>query len=279
MQQLDPPHPWMRTAIDGVDVELFRGGSSQPLLFLHAVEGIHPDNAFFRRLVQHFDVIAPWHPGFGHSELPREFRTVDDLAYFYLTLADRLDLRNAVLAGVSFGGWIAAEIAIRSTARFSHLVLVDAYGIKVGDRETRDIADLFAISQDEITRLAFHAAGNRIRDYSQMPERDLIAIARSREAFAYFGWKPYLHNPGLRRWLRRIDIPALVLWGESDGIVSTEYGRAYAAEIPGSRFTVISEAGHYPHIEQPERVVEMITRFTRSDSAGEAPRIPASSGA
>jgi pimeloyl-ACP methyl ester carboxylesterase len=56
---------------------------------------------------------------------------------------DALDLREVVLAGISFGGWIAAEIAIKSTARISHLVLADAVGIKLGDREHRDIVDMF----------------------------------------------------------------------------------------------------------------------------------------
>lgn len=256
--------------IDGVKTELARAGRGKTLLLLHAVDGVKPAQPYFQLLAQHFDVVAPSHPGFGHSEWPREFRTVDDLVYFHMTLADQLDLRDAVLVGCSFGGWLAAEMAIRSTRRFSHLVLVDAYGIKVGDRDTRDIADLYAVSQEEMNRLAFHDPAKRKRDYSTMPEEDLIAIARSREAFAYFGWKPYLHNPGLRRWLRRIDIPTLVMWGESDGIVKPDYGRAYAAAIAGASFVPVKDSGHYPHIEQPEVFARTITEFAGIAFAGAA---------
>ena len=253
--------------IDGVKTEIARAGSGKQLLLLHAVDGVKPASPYFQLLAQHFEVIAPSHPGFGHSEWPREFRTVEDLVYFHMTLADALGITDAVLAGCSFGGWLAAEMAVRATRRFSHLVLTDAYGIKIGDRDSRDIADLYAISQEDMNRIAFHDPAKRKRDYSTMAEEDLVAIARSREAFAYFGWKPYLHNPSLRRWLRRIDIPTLVMWGESDGIVTPDYGRAYAAEIPGARFALVKEAGHYPHIEQPETFARNIVEFAGAAAA------------
>ena len=54
-----------------------------------------------------------------------------------------------------------------------------------------------------------------------------------------FGWKPYMHNPRLKRWLHRIDIPTLLLWGAQDGIVTPAYGEAWRAEIPGARMEVI----------------------------------------
>lgn len=253
--------------VDGVKTEIARAGQGKTLLLLHAVDGVKPASPYFQLLAQSFDVVAPSHPGFGHSEWPREFRTVEDLVYFHMTLADQLGISDAVLVGCSFGGWLAAEIAVRATKRFSHLVLTDAYGIKIGDRDSRDIADLYAISQEDMNRIAFHDPAKRKRDYSTMAEEDLVAIARSREAFAYFGWKPYLHNPSLRRWLRRIDIPTLVMWGESDGIVTPDYGRAYAAEIPGARFALVKEAGHYPHIEQPETFARNIVEFAGAAAA------------
>lgn len=256
-----PSLPLERLTIDGVGIDLVRHGRGQPLLWLHGVDGINTAAPWFQALTQHFQVIAPWHPGFGHSEWPKEFRHISDLVYFHMTLAEELGLRDAVLAGSSFGGWLAAEMAVRSTERFSHLVLIDAYGIKVGGRDDRDIADLYAVSQEEMNRLAWHDPGKRVRDYSTMSDHDLLAIARSREAFTYFGWKPYMHNPGLARWLRRIHIPTLVLWGESDGIVKPEYGRAYAERIPGAQFQLVPQAGHYPHAEQPGATLDRLVTF------------------
>lgn len=269
----DSPGTFETTAevVDGVTIDVVRGGAGKTLLYLHSVDGADPSLPWFAELARDFHVVAPWHPGFGASEWPREFRTIGDLAFFYLELIRALEIEDAVLVGASFGGWLAAEIAIRSHDAFSHLVLVDPLGIKVGGREDRDIADVFAISQDELTRLAYHDPSRRTRDYSAMSDEQRLAIARSREAYAYFGWRPYMHDPSLRRWLRRLRLPALVAWGASDGIVSPDYGRAYAAEIPGARFELIEAAGHYPHVEQPERLAALVRDFV---GTGAVPSLP-----
>src|SRR5258705_325668 len=68
-----------------------------------------------------------------------------------------------------------------------------------------------------------------------------------------------------RRRLARIDAPTLVLWGDSDRIVSPDYGRAYADAIPGARFQSIPAAGHYPYLEQPEAFVAAVSAFLRED--------------
>src|SRR5262245_49708778 len=137
------------TEIAGTRIELIKRGSGQPLLLLQPLIGIKATDTVIDRLAQSFTVLAPSHPGFGRSELPRALTTVDDLAYFYLDVMEALDLREAVVAGISFGGWIAAEIAIKSTERISHLVLADAAGIKLGDRERRDVTNLFTTKRTE----------------------------------------------------------------------------------------------------------------------------------
>lgn len=257
--------------VDGVQIKLVGAGSGKPILYLHSAEGVDPSAQWFEQLARGFRVLAPWHPGFGHSELPREFRTVGDLAFFYLEVVRELDLQQAVLVGSSFGGWLAAEIAIRSTTAFSHLILLDPLGIKVGGREQRDIADLYAMSRVEIARRAYHDPDRATIDYGSLSDEQLLAIARSREAMAHFGWSPYMHDPSLRRWLRRIRIPTLVMWGASDGIVSPSYGRAFAAAIPGARFELIEKAGHYPHVEQPEQFLGLALDFLASSERLAAP--------
>jgi len=184
---------------------------------------------------------------------------------------DQLDIRDATVLGASFGGWVAAEVAVRSTQRIARLVLVDPLGIKVGDRESRDIADMYAMSQAELTAHAYHDPSRRTRDYSTMSDRDLLGIARSRESYTYFGWRRYMHDPSLRGWLQRIRVPTLVAWGASDRIVTPDYGRAYAAEIPGARFELIEQAGHYPHVEQPDRFVELVLAFADANDTDHAP--------
>jgi pimeloyl-ACP methyl ester carboxylesterase len=249
--------------VGGVATEMVVLGSGPPLLFLHGGEGpLTPSDRYLRLLARTHRVIAPFHPGFGPSELPADFRDVNDLAYFYLELAEQLSLHDAVLCGASFGGWIAAEIAVRNTDFFSRLVLVDALGIKVGDRESRDITDIYALGAEELVRTSYHRPEIAARDTTVMSDAELTAIARSREALCYYGWQPYMHNPQLRRWLHRIDVPTLVLWGAQDRIVAPDYGRAYAAAIPGARFTLIEAAGHYPHMEQPEIFAAQLAAFS-----------------
>jgi pimeloyl-ACP methyl ester carboxylesterase len=65
-------------------------------------------------------------------------------------------------------------------------------------------------------------------------------------------------DPALLGRLGSIDVPALVLWGEADRIVDVDYGRAFAAAIPGARFEVLERAGHVPQMEAPERLVEAL---------------------
>jgi pimeloyl-ACP methyl ester carboxylesterase len=190
--------------------------------------------------------------------------TVDDLSYFYLDLMDQLDLRDAIVVGVSFGAWIAAAIAVKSTARIARLVMADAVGIKVGDRETRDIVDVFALTDPQLNELAYFDPKIAARDYKAMPVAAVTAVARNREALGRYGWQPYMHDPKLKGRLHRIRVPTLFLWGTHDRILTEAYGRAYCAAIPGACFELIDKAGHFPHIEQPQVFADRVLAFAAS---------------
>ncbi len=166
-----------------------------------------------------------------------------------------------VLAGLSFGGLIAAEIAIKSTERLSHLVLADAVGIKLGGREQRDIVDIFTTRQSEVDRLAYHDPSIGAVDDTTISDNDADILFRTREATALFAWSPYMYDPKLAGRLHRIRVPTLVLWGASDRIVSPDYGRAYSALIAGAQFDLIEDAGHYPHVERPDLFARQIVEF------------------
>jgi pimeloyl-ACP methyl ester carboxylesterase len=136
-------------------------------------------------------------------------------------------------------------------------------GIKVGGVLDRDIADMHSIPRAEYLRLAWADPAIGTVDYASLPDSELAAIARGRESLALFGWKPYMHNPRLKRWLHRIDVPTHLIWGDSDGIVSAAYGKAWQTEIPGATMSVIPHAGHYPHWEQPEAFAAAAAAFSR----------------
>jgi pimeloyl-ACP methyl ester carboxylesterase len=258
--------PLASLTVNGIRIETVDKGRGRPLLFLHPGIGLDPAAPVLDRLAEKARLIAPSHPGFGGSEQPRSFNNIDDLAYFYLDLLDTLDLKDAAVVGVSLGGWIAAEMAVKSTQRISHLVLANAVGIKVSDRETRDIVDIFAKTEKELNELAYFDPAVAARDYKAMPEADVRVAARNREATARYGWSPYLHDPKLKSRLHRIRVPTLFLWGTADRVLSDGYGRAYAAAVPGARFETIERAGHYPHIEQPDAFARMVSAFIEGKS-------------
>jgi pimeloyl-ACP methyl ester carboxylesterase len=247
--------------VNGVTVETLERGQGRPVLFLHPGIGIDPAAPVLTELARGGRVIAPSHPGFAGSQLPKGVSTVDDLSYFYLDLLDQLDLRDVLMVGVGLGGWLAAEIATKNDTRLSQLVMANAIGVKLGERETRDIVDIWALTPDEFSALAWADPAKAKIDYKSLPPEASLAAARNREAYARFCWSPYMHNPKLKHRLHRIAIPTLFLWGTADRILSDKYGRGYCALIPGARFETIDHAGHYPHLEQPEEFARRALAF------------------
>ena len=248
--------------VRGVELEVVERGQGRPILWLHGEEGLDPRAPVLDLLAAHGRVLAPSHPGFGHSPDTAAIDTIDDLAYLYLDLLAEEDRREVVLIGCSMGGWIAAEMAVRCSDRLARLVLVGPLGIKVGDRETRDIPDIFALHPDEVRRLQYRDPTRATVDVATLSDDELTVIARNREATALYAWEPYFHNPKLLQRLHRVTVPTLVLWGAEDGFVSAGYyGAAYRDAIPGARLQTIDGAGHFPHLEAPEALVARIRAF------------------
>jgi pimeloyl-ACP methyl ester carboxylesterase len=254
-----------RIEVGEVSLEIMTVGEGPPLLFLHGGDHFAQHRDFFEMLARRWHTVVPRHPGFGRSERPDGFRTVHDLAYLYLDLLDRLDLGKVTLAGASFGGWIALEMCIRSVEKVDRLALIDSVGVKFGGREDRDIADIYALPNEELLRRTFFDPVRAAPDYSRLDDDEAMLIARDRQATALYGWRPYMHNPGLRQWLHRMRVPILVLWGEGDGIVAPDYGQKLCRSLPNARFELIRKAGHYPQIERPKEVADAIDRFARAE--------------
>jgi pimeloyl-ACP methyl ester carboxylesterase len=250
-----------RMSVQGIELEVVRRGAGRPVLLLHGFHAIDPRAPFVDLLAAHAEVIAPSHPGFGHSPRPDDFDSVYDLVHLYLDALDGLGHDKVTLVGLSFGGWLAAEIAVACRHRLDKLVLVDALGLKVSDRETADILDVFNTHPREVQRRSWHDPAKWAPDFDAMTDDELVVHHREWESLCLYGWRPYMYNPRLRRWLASVSTPTLVLWGESDGIVAPAYGRAYAASIPGARFETIPGAGHHPQIERADAFVDRLVTF------------------
>lgn len=253
-----------RIVVGEVSLEISLAGEGPPLLFLHGGDYFAQNQDFLDKLARRWRVLIPRHPGFGGSERPDGFRTVHDLAYLYLDLVEQQHLNDVVLVGSSFGGWIALEMCVRSVERIGRLALIDTLGVKFGGREQRDIADIYALPAEEVLRRTFFAP-ERAPDYTRLDDAEAASIASDRAATALYGWRPYMHDPGLRRWLHRARVPTLVIWGQSDGIVPSDYGARLCRLLPDARFELIPEAGHYPQIERPDLVADAIERFAHAE--------------
>jgi pimeloyl-ACP methyl ester carboxylesterase len=239
------------TTIDGIDVEVIRCGAGRPLVLLHGFQQIDPDAPFLKLLSPKAEIIAPSLPGFGRSARPKDFETIYDLVNFSASFLDSLPHPKVALMGFSFGGWLAAELAVRRHPKVDRLILVDTVGIKISDRETPDILDVFNTHPDKVKRATWHDP-DKAPDLDAMTDEALIMRHRNWESLSLYGWHPYLYNPRLKYWLPRVNAPTQVIWGASDGIVRPAYGEAFAKAIPGARFSLIEQAGHQPEIEQPD---------------------------
>jgi pimeloyl-ACP methyl ester carboxylesterase len=252
-----------RLKVGGIELEVMRRGAGRQILVLHGFQTIDPESRFLELLGRRSEVVAPSAPGFGNSPRPQDFDTIYDLVHLYLDVLEALPGDKVTLLGFSFGGWLAAEVAAACSHRLDKLVLVDPVGIKVSGRETPDILDIFNKSPDEVRRRSWHDPDRFAPDFNKMSDEALVVYARNREALCLYAWHPYMHNPQLPRWLGRIKVPTLLLWGASDGAVSPDYGRAYSRLIPGSRFELIEGAGHHPEIEQPEAFIARVSAFLK----------------
>jgi len=238
-----------------------RKGSGQQLLLLHGGGGSIADHPVIDSLAEKFEVIAPTHPGFDGTKVPDHFDGMTELVHFYLDVLDALEIENAILLGISMGGWLAAELASINCQQFSKVILVDAVGVKIGGPTDRDVVDVFGIPPNEAAKLMYHNPGNA-RDMSTLSDEEVAALASNRIALGLYTWEPYMHNPKLPQRLHRITVPTLLIWGESDQLVTPEYGRAYADLMPNAKFTSIPEAGHSPYAEQTELFVREVFAFT-----------------
>jgi pimeloyl-ACP methyl ester carboxylesterase len=255
---------FVRQTIDlnGCKLSFARGGQGVPLIYLHGTDGLAEWPAILDTLAERFDVIVPDHPGFGASEVPDWIEDVSDLAYIYLDAIEALGLSGVHVVGQSLGGWIALEMAVRSTQRLRSLTLISAAGIHVkGVPKT----DIFMIDPEEQARLAYAdpTLGAQAAERAAADKYQDLAIL-NRIASARFGWQPRFFNPRLARWLHRVNVPTHVIWGAGDRIIPPVYAEAFHRLLPGSTLTMVPDAGHLPHIECAGAVAQAMQAFLRN---------------
>ena len=243
--------------VAGTKLHYAEAGAGATVLFLHGVAGASWE-PLLEKLGADCRVLAPEHPGFGRGQIPDWMMSVGDVAFFYLDLMQALDLRNVHLVGHGLGGWIAAEIAIRGTARLASLALLAPAGV-----ETREAMfdDIFAWTTEEFARRQFHDPKLAQQWHQAQAKLDIDITLQNRTALARLGWNPRMHNPQLPYWLHRIDVPTLLVWGEDDQVVPFACHKPFKREIRNAELLALPKSGHALPIERAHEVGARLAPF------------------
>ncbi|KUO08981.1 alpha/beta fold hydrolase [Streptomyces sp. DSM 15324] len=233
--------------------------TGRPVLVLHGGGG----PATVAPIAEHFagtaPTLLPTHPGWDGTPRPAGLTRVADLAAAYLRLLRERHLSDVLVIGSSLGGWIAAELAAADTeGLISAVALLNAVGIEVDDEPIRDF---FALDARGIAEYAYHDPERFHVDPATLPAERLAAMRANSATLRVYSGGPAMNDPALRPRLAAVTVPTLVVWGESDRIATPAYGREYAASFANARMEVVAEAGHLPHLEQPERTFALLDAF------------------
>ncbi|MGV9270888.1 alpha/beta fold hydrolase [Kitasatospora sp. NPDC003701] len=244
-----------REAAD-LSLTLSEAGTGRPVLILHGGGGPATVAGLAGHISRTAHAITPVHPGWDGTHRPEWLIGIDDLALAYLDhLRDRR-LDDVLVVGSSLGGWIAAEMAVRDTGGLiTGLVLIDAVGVHV---EGEPITDFFALDARGVAEHSWHDPDRYHVDPAGIPADELARRGANMATMRTLAGDPYMHDPELLRRLGHVRVPTLLVWGESDRIVTPAYGAAYADAFADGTLAVVPGAGHLPQIERPEATTALI---------------------
>jgi pimeloyl-ACP methyl ester carboxylesterase len=238
--------------VNGTPTAVLAAGAvdAPPLVFFHGAGTWH-GWGFAEPWTERFRVLIPFHPGFGDSGDMDGLAGIDDYVRHYVELFDQLGLTADVnLVGLSLGGLIAARFAIEQKHRLRRLVLCCPGGLRVPEV---DANDLFRIPPEELMGRLVHRIETLAPHLPADPHDVDFAVARYREArtVAIMLWEQPFDRV-VPRWLHRVDIPALVVWGDNDRLIAPTSARAWVDLLPQATLATFPEAGHLVLDESPE---------------------------
>lgn len=243
--------------VKGQPLKVKEDGSGPPLLFLHGAGGSNW-SPMLKALAEKHRVIAPEHPGFGKSKTPDWMLSVGDLAFFYLDAMEVMGLKDVHLAGHSLGGWTVAEISIRNTSRIKTLTLLAPAGCR---SDAVPFGDIFLWDAETATRNQFYDQKLAEERIKLLPQQDLDVVLQNKATVARLAWAPRLHNPQLKYWLHRIDVPTQIIWGKDDKIVPFDCHKAFVERIKAARLVPLAQSGHSLHTERAKECADAMIGF------------------
>ncbi len=284
-----PEHSWF-TSIGGVRIHYQEAGDEKapPIILIHGFisSNLVWNEVFLPLANAGFRVIAPDLPGYGYSDKPSDGRyTIDAQAYAVLGLMDRLGIDQATIVGASYGGAIAATIALDYSERVAKLILVGAVSNDQPKKKLLlrlagvpllgDIATPLFLGSRWILRKrtqdVYRRLGYPLDERKLEARHHLLKTANTHRAMIRT----------IRRWeadrisreASLIRQPTLLVWGEEDTHIPISEAFRLRDAIPNSRLTVFRNCGHLPPTEYPEKFVEVVAGFCKAgETKGEKPQ-------
>jgi pimeloyl-ACP methyl ester carboxylesterase len=252
------------SAAEGRNWEIFVGGDGAPLLWLHGLRGVDPDDPVLKALQKDYRVFAPVAPGFNDLGELSKIDNIHELVLDYDALVRSCGLRDFVVIGHSFGAMIAADLVAHFPTGVAKLVLLAPFGLW---NDAYPVADIFAIPYTQIDDILWHNPKVRERFARKVTDNgdvkaaaeQAVRLAQSLTAVTKFVWP--IPDRGLRRRLPRITCPTLAMFGAEDKVVSPRYSDDFQRGIVDCRTEVVADAGHMVAYENPLLVLEHLDSF------------------
>ncbi|WP_083465560.1 alpha/beta fold hydrolase [Thalassobacillus sp. C254] len=211
--------------------------------------------SFLRGVIQHFEVIAPDHPGFNDSDVCKHMDSVEDMAFHYRDFLDLLEIESVSICASSLGAWIGLQFALTHQHRVKKLVVSNVAGINIPGVES---IDPFSMTIHDLSQRLFYDKSKA----PQMPPLDSMPIEmlKNRSMHARLMWEKG-YDPKLLSRAEGLHVPTLIIWGENDELIPVENGEKLDAALPNSKLVVFEETGHLPYIEKREELLKEISKF------------------
>lgn len=250
-----------KVEVAGVEVTLLEAGQGRPLVVFHEELG-HPGAlSWHAGMAESRRIVIPVHPGFRGPRV-KWMRSVRDLAVFYGFLLRQEGLEGCDAIGFSFGGWIAAEMAVGDPKLFGKMALVAPFGVKPKEGFIMDMFPITSLDYLRATVADPDATPEFGKLYGEASPQQIEDWEDARTECARLGWQPYMHNPSLPDLLGGLaGLPALVIWGDRDEVLPEDAARTYAARIPGALLKVVPGVGHRPEVEATDAFVSELKSF------------------
>jgi pimeloyl-ACP methyl ester carboxylesterase len=269
------------------------GSGSEALLLIHGMAGSSETwRGVIPQLSRKYRVVAPDLLGHGKSDKPRGDYSLGAFAVWLRDLLDELGISRATVVGQSLGGGVAMQFVYQHPDYCQRLVLISSGGLgpDVGWTLRLLSAPGAELILPAIAPPPVLTVGNKLRSWFsaaglQSPRGaeiwsaySSLSDAKTRQAFLRT-LRSVVDPRGqavsaLNRLHLTSELPVMVIWGDQDSIIPVGHGYALHEARPGSRLEVLEGVGHFPHVERPSEVVDLIDDFINTTGQpADAPRI------